>query len=69
MAIQWKEEATSRGFATPKEMLEEWYIRQRMPVADMATLVGAWSPTTIFRVLERFGIPRRRRGRPSEGRE
>lgn len=61
MAEDWNKIAIELGFTSEKHMLEDFYIREHLPVARIALKLGA-GPATILRRLAINGINRRMRG-------
>lgn len=67
--IHWEEEATKRGFASPRDLLYHWRWEADWTIRQIMDEMDVWCDGSIHRALKRFGIPPRRRGRrPQENR-
>lgn len=65
----WDDLARSIGYRDERDMLEDMYERERMPISEIASRLGAGT-ATINRRLNLLGIAKRTRGGPNnEGRQ
>lgn len=59
--IHWQDEAKRFGFSSARDLLEEWYSKQKLSTLAIARRLEV-SPPTVLKALRKYKIKVRSRG-------